>query len=56
MLGGWLGDMYLGHYRVNKYSLRVLWVSVIASDLFTAFENENSSITKAKVVPSFIGI
>ena len=53
VLGGWLGDMYLGHYRVIKYSLRVLWVSVIASDLLTAFEN--TSITKAKVVPSLIG-
>ena len=56
VLGGWIGDMYLGHYRVTTYSLRVLWVSVIASDLLTAFENENASITKAKVVPSFIGI
>ena len=40
--------------NVCKYSLRVLWVSLIASDLLTAFEN--ASITKAKVVPSFIGI
>ena len=54
VLGGWLVDMYLGHYRVTKYSLRVLWVSLIASDLLTAFEN--ASITKAKAVPSFIGI
>ena len=34
---GLLGDMYLGHYRVIKYNLRVLWVSVIASDLLVAF-------------------
>ena len=56
VLGGWIGDMYLGHYRVTMYSLRVLWISVIASDLLTAFENENVSITKANVVPSLIGI
>ena len=52
-LGGLLGDMYLGHYRVVKYNLRVLWVSVIASDLLTTFGS--SSIFKAKIVPSLIG-
>ena len=51
VLGGCLGDMYFGHYRVTKYSLRVLWVSVIASDLLTAFENENASITRQKLFP-----
>ena len=42
--------MYLGHYRVVKYSLRVLWVSVITSDLLTTFGS--SSIYKTKIVPT----
>ena len=53
-LGGWLGDVYLGRYRVIKYSLRVLWFSLIACDLLIAIGN--TYISKAKIVNILAGI
>jgi len=53
-LGGWVGDVYLGRYRVVKYSLRTLWVSLIACDLLIVVGNVY--IAKAKVVQILTGI
>ena len=35
-IGGWLGDVYFGRYKVIKYSMRLLWVTLIACDLILA--------------------
>ena len=37
-IGGWLGDVYFGRYKVIKYSMRLLWVTLIACDLILAVD------------------
>ncbi len=34
---GWLGDIYLGRYRVIKYCMRILWISLITYNIVITF-------------------
>ncbi len=41
---GWLGDIYLGRYRVIKYCMRILWISLIIYNIVIAFVEVYSTI------------
>ncbi len=37
-IGGYIGDVFLGRYRVIKYSMRILWVILIFCDVIITFD------------------
>ncbi len=53
-IGGYIGDVFLGRYRVIKYSMRILWVILIFCDVIITFDVLHSALTK--VLPFIAGI
>ena len=53
-IGGWLGDAYIGRYRMIKYSLRILWLMLVVCELIIIFDEIYS--TRIKALPVFAGI
>ncbi len=41
---GWLGDIYLGRYRVIKYCMRILWISLIIDNIVITFDEVISTV------------
>ena len=54
-IGGWLGDVYFGRYKVIKYSMRLLWVTLIACDLILAVEKLHQVLITVLRVTAGIG-
>ncbi len=53
-IAGWIGDTYLGRYRVIKYSMRILWVFLISCEVIITFDNIYKALSK--VIPAIVGI
>ncbi len=53
-IAGWIGDTYLGRYRVIKYSMRILWVFLISCEVIITFDNIYEALSK--VLPAIVGI
>ncbi len=41
---GWLGDIYLGRYRIIKYCMRILWISLIIDNIVITFVEVYSTV------------
>ncbi len=41
---GWLGDIYLGRYRIIKYCMRILWISLIIDNIVITFVQVYSTV------------
>ncbi len=52
-IAGWIGDTYLGRYRVIKYSMRILWVFLISCEVIITLDYIEAL---SKVLSAIVGI